>query len=179
MALQDSYTTGMDNASSFASTTYHDGQIFTAGDTYNLASVKLKLYRHATTNPGNVTAYLYATTGSPALPTGSALDTSDAVDCSGITSDSPGEEVEFTFSGEQELSSGTKYAIVILSNNSSPCVYWRADGTSPPYSGGHAVRAGNPTWYSNTSIDHWFETYDDSGAAADAGYMTPSKFWGS
>ena len=158
MALQDYFYDGMDSATDFASTTYHDGQTFTAGDSYTVDTVVLKLYRHATTDPGNVTAYIYATSGS--LPTGSALATSAAVSCSGITTSSPGEEVTFTFAAGPALTNGTEYAIVILASNSSPCLYWRVDGTSATYAGGQAVRAGNPTWYENASIDHWFEVYD-------------------
>lgn len=157
MALQEYFYDGMDSATSFASTTYHDGQTWTTTSAYILSQIILKLYRHATTNPGNVTCYIYATSGD--LPTGSVLYTSDVTDCSGITTSTDGEEVTFTFSEEVNLSDATKYAMVILSSNSSPCIYWKTDGTSPTYSGGLAVRAGNPTWYSNSGADHWFETY--------------------
>jgi hypothetical protein len=175
MALKDYFYDGMDSATSFASTTYHDGQTFTASDTYTIDQVILKLYRHATTNPGNVTCYIYATSGG--LPTGAALATSNAVDCSGITTDSGGEEVTFTFASGNEVTNGTVYAVVILSSNSSPCIYWLVDGSSPTYSGGQAVRAGNPTWYGNSGVDHWFEVYDSSEDTAS--YMNPnSKFWG-
>jgi len=156
MALKDSNTNDEASATSFASTTYHDGQTWTTTSAYTIYQVKLKFYRHATTNPGNVTCYIYATSGS--LPTGSASCTSAAVDCSGITTDTAGEEVTFTFESGAELSDATEYAIVILSSNSSPCIYWKVNYS---YGDGQAVRAGSPTWYANSSIDHWFETYDE------------------
>lgn len=160
MALRDYFYDGMDSGSSFASTTYHDGQTFTASDNYTVGNIVLKLYRHAVTNPGNVTCYIYATSGS--LPTGSTLATSTVVDCSGITTDSGGEDVTFTFAAGPAITNGTEYAIVILSSNSSPCIYWRVDGSSSTYAGGQAVRAGNPTWYATATIDHWFEVYDST-----------------
>lgn len=180
MALQESYTTGIDAQTPFAQSDYHDGQIWTTTSAYRLASIKIKLYRDVTLNPGNVTMYIYATSGD--LPTGSALKTSEAVDCSGITTDSAGEEVEFTFTDGYDVSDATKYAMVILSSNATiNNLYWKADSDNG-YADGLAVRGGFSTWYSNSAVDHWFETYsateniDVTGTIASVSNVTGDAF---
>ena len=96
------------------------GQSFVAIDTYTeLDSAKFYLTSYGTPPVGNIYSKIYASTGThgvDALPTGSALATSDPVDSSLVTNTHPTYELyTFTFSGANRinLTSGTTYIIVV------------------------------------------------------------------
>lgn len=88
------------------------GQTFTPKTTHILTSVKVRLNRVG--NCGNIEIWLFET--SAGKPTGFEIAQSVAISSSSITQSSLGEWYEFTFSKSQQelLTSGTKYAIVIM-----------------------------------------------------------------
>jgi hypothetical protein len=88
-------------------------QSFT-GDGKNLGSVKFLLAKTGPSMSGNVTAYLYAHTGTfgtSSEPTGSALATSEPLSIDEMTGTIKGHG--FVFTGGYTLVNGTKYCIVI------------------------------------------------------------------
>jgi hypothetical protein len=88
------------------------GQTFTPKTTHILTSVKVRLNRIG--NCGNIEIWLFKT--SAGKPTGFEIAQSVAIPSSSITQSSLGEWYEFIFSKSQQklLTSGTKYAIVIM-----------------------------------------------------------------
>jgi hypothetical protein len=164
--LYEHYNTGNDsNVSVYANAP--KGQTFTVTTTHNIISVKLFLYRVGSwtgyySSSGTVNLFLYAT--SSGLPTGSVLRSSSIL-ASTVTTSSSGAWYEFAISSLQ-LTSGTKYAILLSTNDStggssSQCVMWKCDVTSPSYTGGNYIYSndGGVNWSANTSYDFMFEEY--------------------
>jgi len=132
------YDTGDDNGGSGAWASFKLCQTFSSSVPFTIISVKLLLYKtQSSTGPGTVTCGIYATTGSPAYPTGSAL-TSGTTDGNTLPTGSPYEWREIDFSSSYSLSANTTYAIVVQASggNSGNAVWWRCDASSPAYSGG-------------------------------------------
>jgi len=142
------------------------GQVFTPVHTMSLRRVEAKLYRLGTV--GDITLSVYATTGSPALPTGASL--SDiVVDGDTITTDSAGEWVPFTLGSALSLTGGTAYALILkvpdgYNNGGSAGMYWRRDGTSSVYANGHHVQLYSAvgSWQYSSTTDLMFETWGTS-----------------
>jgi hypothetical protein len=101
------------NETLYSGATIEGGQVFTATRTGNITSVTFIMSKFGSPT-GNAYARLYAitgTVGSTAVPTGSLLADSDALDVSTLsTTEGP---VTFTFSGgnQYSMTSGTSYGI--------------------------------------------------------------------
>ena len=85
----------------------YTGGNFAAGSSYTLSSVKVSIYRTGTAT-GTIVAHIWAT--SAGAPTGSPLQTSNAVNRSTIPTSST--MVEFT-GFTQAITSGTEYCIIL------------------------------------------------------------------
>lgn len=150
------YNAGDDNYWSIYSNIWK-AQTFTVGGTpHSVTSVKMKLYRY--NSPGLVTISIRATTSG--LPSGSDL-TSGTIDGNSLAL-SPGAWYDIAVT-QYSLLASTKYAIVIRapSGNSSNHADWRADGTSPTYTGGSSMSSTDSgvTWYEGTAYDYMFEIW--------------------
>ena len=108
-------------------------QTFTPQATHMISKVKLKLFRVG--DPGTITVSIKATTSGK--PSGADLckGTIEGLD---LTLDTNGEWYEITLGDGYTVSKGAQYAIVVRapSGDSSNKVSWRADKTSPTYTGG-------------------------------------------
>lgn len=160
------YDTGEDGYSVFDSEVIWLGQSFTPSISHRITKVKLKLYK-SSGSPGTIIVSIKATDGS-GHPTGSDL-------CSGTTDGStlpttPGEMREITLGNGYLLNSGTKYAIVVRSNevNVGNSAGWRRDATSATYSGGCLESSGDSgsSWNSIEDDDYIFEEYGDPASGA-------------
>jgi hypothetical protein len=135
-------------------------QTFTPSTAHTITSVKLELFR--TGSPGTVTVSIKATSSDK--PSGADL-------CSGTTNGntlptgSPYEWREITLGSGYDLSASTMYAVVvrISGGSSGNCIKWRADKTSPTYTGGTAVDSRNSgsSWSIRTGKDFMFEDWGD------------------
>ena len=167
MALQDYYNTGDDSSLALYGI-YWAAQTFTAGITYTITSVKLKLYRVG--SPGNITVGIWDTAGD--LPTGGA-DVSGVTNCDGITTNTTGEWVEFTFGAGIELTASSVYAIVVNGGTASAnSIRWRYK-LNGGYAGGRYCSSSNSgaSWSGGTD-DVMFETYSSGGTVYAEGTKT-------
>ena len=159
--LQDSYTTGYDQDSTFYAA-YWYGQTFTANSAYSISRVSLPLKRVG--SPGTLTVSIRATTAG--LPTGADL-CSATMDPAGIATSYAWHD--FDFSPAAALSSGTVYAIVLrtATGDSSNLIGIQADNSSPAYAGGAFIYSLNSgaSWTALGTRDLLFETYSGSDAA--------------
>lgn len=151
--LKDYYNTD-DNGEQIMYGVLWEAQTFTASANYNIGSVKLKLWRFTT--PGTITISIRATDGS-GQPTGTDL-VSGTTNGNTLTSSSPGEWREITFSVPYSLTSGDKYAIVVRATSSA--IYWR-NSMVAGYANGNREESGDSglSWTARTIQDFMFETY--------------------
>jgi len=138
------------------------GQVFTPSQTTTLDSAKFYLSKVGSPT-GNGVAKIYAISGTPgtnAIPTGSALATSDSFNVASLTGSN--QMITFNFSGTNRitLTSGTWYAVTFeyTNGNGSNYVSIGADNTSPTH-------AGNEFYYdSGWGADNtWDEIFSVSG----------------
>jgi len=134
------------------------GQAITLTTQTIITSVKFYLKR-VTAPTGNLYAMIYAATGTVgtnAIPTGSALATSDAVDSSGIGVVYA--LVTFTFSTPYLASAGD-YCIVINGDNvlNQP-IYVGRDSSTPTHEGNGNYKF-QGSWYSWSTVDTCFYLY--------------------
>ena len=156
--LYEYYNTG-DDVAAGGYLNHWRAQTFTPQVAHKIASVKLKLYR--TGSPGTVTVGIRAT-DVDGHPTGADL-------CSGttngntLTTDTAGEWRGITLGAGYNLSASTKYAIVVraTSGDIDNRFYWRADNSSPSYSGGNHEYSSNSgsSWDTVTTADCMFEEW--------------------
>jgi hypothetical protein len=126
------------------------GQTVT-GDGRDLVTAVFQLSQIDAT--GNIRAYVYATTGSPAKGTGSALATSDPVAASTLAS-LPGSDVTFTFSTPYTLANGTVYAVVVgVSDGGGAYNVIGKDDSPAPTGAGHMTYRVTATWATAASYD--------------------------
>ena len=102
--LKDYYNTGDDGTPTLIGGVYWESQTFTASSTYDIGSVKLKLYRIGT--PGTLTVSIRATDGN-GQPTGADL-ASGTTDGNTLTTNTSGEWREITFSSSYALTNETQ-----------------------------------------------------------------------
>lgn len=159
--LYEYYDTGDDgNGLGGAWSSYKICETFRSGSGFTMTSVQLKLYRVG--NCGTVTVALFATTGTPAYPTGSALASSTIAQAN-ISTNTAGtwNSVSLAYT----IAANTSYAFVVscTGGNSSNAVFWRCDATSPTYTNGMAGRStSSSTWSAgsmDTTKDNMFRTY--------------------
>jgi hypothetical protein len=163
-SLYEYYNTG-DDEDNGAWAGYKLCQTFNSSTSFNITSVKLLLYRVG--SPGTVTVGIYATTGSPAYPTGSAL-TSGTTNGTTLTTNTAGEWREITLT-THTLQASTTYAIVISISGGSGTndnVHWRDDKSSPTYANGMYGRSSSSgawgTTYMDNTKDDMFEVWGTS-----------------
>jgi len=139
-------------------------QSFTVETTYDISSVKLKLYKSDTYAPGTITVSIRAVSGDE--PFGEDL-ISGTTDGDTLTDISPGEWREITFDRNLVLTAGVKYTIVVFVAGGAPLqwsLFWRNDGTAPTYTGGMALASedGGITWDSYAAADYMFECWGET-----------------
>jgi len=131
--LYEHYNEGNDDYANF-----YDGywltQTFTPAKAHKIMSVKLLLYR--TNSPGTLTASIRAT-DVDGKPTGGDL-CSGTTDANTLPTSPSSEWREITLGNGYNLSSTTKYAIVVRvpSGTAYNRVFWPLDGSTPTYAGG-------------------------------------------
>jgi len=162
--LYDSYVDDID----FQKTVYWIGttyvwftQTFTPEEDYDITSVILKLYRTGT--PGTVTVSIRATDVN-GKPTGPDLCVG-TVNGNGITTDSAGVEITFTFGSPSSLVVGNQYALILKSpTNELTYISWKIDKASASYNGGSTFISydAGVTWAADPAGgdgDFYFKTY--------------------
>ena len=131
--LYEHYNEGNDDYANF-----YDGywltQTFTPIAPHTIKSVKLLLYRSG--SPGTLTVSIRATDGN-GKPTGEDL-CSGTTDANTLPTSPSSEWREITLGNGYNLSSSTKYAIVVraISGSAGNRIFWLLDGSSPTYAGG-------------------------------------------
>jgi len=167
-SLYEVYSTGDDGSYAMYGK-YWDAQTFTVGATgHTVTSVKLKLYRKG--SPGTVTVSIRATSGDH--PTGADL-TVGTIDGNSLTTATAGAWYEIALT-EYTLNASTKYAIVVRAPNGSTnnYLYWRADKTSPTYTGGNREDSidNGVTWTTTTLSDFMFEVWGNPAGGPITGW---------
>ncbi len=157
--LYTGYNTGDDEDGHHAIyPNYQEGQSFQVAFPLHLTSVKLKVFR--TGNPGNMTVAIQKG-DVDGEPDGVDLGIKD-VNCDAISDTSPGEWVTWTFASSIALEPWTTYCIVVRGGvDSSNCLNWRNDGSSPTYQRGMLVYSSNAgaSWGSSYGDDYMFEIW--------------------
>lgn len=137
------------------------GQAFRSnGGTLDSAQFSLKRQSNPT---GNISAKLYAVTGTygtTAIPTGTALATSDVIDVSTIPTTDGLFTFNFTGANRYLMINGTTYCIVLeyAGGDSSNFITLHTDNTSPTHAG-NQVYLQSGAWNANASIDACFYVY--------------------
>lgn len=155
LTAYESYTTG-DNTTIAIYQDWWESQTFTPSSTHDIDSLKLKLRR--TGLPGTITVSIKATDGE-GKPTGDDLLVT-TFDGDTLTTDTYGEWKTILFYTSISLLASIKYAIVIrCDGSSSNHLSWRADATSPTYTGGmRCVSADSGgSWGTSSTYDFMFE----------------------
>jgi len=164
LARYQYYNTNDDNAGQLYGATWL-GQTFTPATSHLLLYAKLKIYKVG--NPGTVTVSIRATSGS--VPTGADL-ASGTTDGDTLTTSSPGEWRTITLLPGVSLTAGTMYAICIRATggDASNYIWFRADVSSPSYTGGTQVNSANSgsTWGSTATTDAMFEEWGSGATSA-------------
>lgn len=124
-----------------------------------LREARFRIRIGAGTPTGPLHAELYASTGSPVIPTGAVLATSEPVLASRILSPTTSSEVIFRFEDNVTLSASTVYTIVIRHPDGTAGNYFEVEGSGA----GGGTAAGNmatenpaSTWTGDTDDDLWF-----------------------
>ena len=158
MSLRDYYNTAVNAGGISSTSTFWRGQSFTAGSSYNFASIKVQLRRFAT-GPGTVTLELYSDDGT-GKPTGPLL-ASGTTNGDTLPLTVPGEWREITFGAAYPVVNGTKYVFYLKATSGS--VQIRFDFQLSTYAGGDQVSSfdSGASWAVDTTSDFLFENYDD------------------
>ena len=163
--VQEGYTDWDDTSYLSIDSENYAAQVFTVSSSYELRSIKLRMYRLAATSPGTVTVSLREVAFTPpiARPTGSDL-VSSTYDSSELTADTDGEWVEFDMQHLPiDMVQGHLYAIVVecTATADSGALRWLSD-FSGSYSNGNSVQTesgGVTVWSPDTTKDNIFEVY--------------------
>ena len=154
MVVYEYYRTG-DNAHDEIHGNNWEAQTFTPQVNHSIGKVYIRVFR--TGSPGTVTVGIYATSGG--LPTGSALVT-NTINGNDLPEVSPGVWKLIIFA-PTALAAATKYAIVVSASSGDLSNYlcWRADASSPAYTGGARCYSadGGSNWIEDTNQDYMFE----------------------
>jgi hypothetical protein len=162
----DAYDTGSDGSTTCGFANKFVAQTFTTSEAYTITQVQLEIRQQFAGDYGNLRVSIKAT--SAGEPTGADLASVDQ-DPSGLGT-SNGVWETFVFDTPYALSDATQYAIVvgITADNIGDGIWWRADSSSPSYSGGQTwvTEDGGSNWTGYSSIDQMFRTFK-----ADATYV--------
>ncbi|MEK6335652.1 MAG: carboxypeptidase-like regulatory domain-containing protein [Acidobacteriota bacterium] len=174
----DQQNTNVSNSGFGFTSTSWAGQTFTPAVTGQLTRVDLDLFCSLCSgaNP-NVTVSIRATTGSPAVPTGSDLATAT------IAGFSSGAGVYYAanFGSPPTLTAGTRYAVIfrLVSNRATGTQAYLVS-TASPYANGQRVTSANSggTWAADTmggGRDLGFKTYMKSAFASSGDFVSSLK----
>jgi len=170
-ARKQYYITGDDSDVSFGGGVYK-AQTFTPASTHVIAGVKLYLARTVNMYPGFIRVGIRATASG--FPTGDdlAIGTID-----GNTLSTTKAWVTIPIHGSLSLTSGTVYALVVRtsSNATQTSLIWRADATSPTYTGGQYYTSSDAgaNWTTIATRDFLFEEWAVGATELDS---APSVF---
>lgn len=158
MALKDYYN--IDDDSNFQVDKYKWlAQIFTAGSSYNVSSVKLGVGKSSPDPVGSIVVSIREVDGA-GKPTGDDLCYVEINDFSSF--DLNLDWIEFTFGSSASLTNGEKYAIIIKGEGylTSGYVKWYYDSGNG-YAGGHMIYSNTEgaTWSTPGTNDAMFETH--------------------
>lgn len=165
----DSYSETNQNATSslYVGTRIAVGQTFST--TINAELSKCKFYLKKTGTPAATSAYvkIYATSGvqgTSAIPTGTALATSDAFDPSTLTTSYVLTEIAFSGVNKITLTVGVTYALSIehSGTNSSNSIDVGVDTTSPTHAGNRFTSADAITFTAAATNDTIFYVYGNT-----------------
>jgi hypothetical protein len=149
-------------ASGYGGESDYWGQCITLARSVTITKAKFAV-RKIGTPTGNVTAYLFATTGTigtDAKATGSPLATSGAIAATALPTDNTSPLVEFTFATPYLASAGGICIAIEHSVNEWEKVIIQVDNTSPSHAGNAAYRDGNTqVWTAANTYDLIFEVY--------------------
>lgn len=151
------YNTGDDNDRDMYGVN-HGAQSFTPTIDHLIGSVKLKLFRVG--DPETITVSIKATTAGK--PVGADL-CSGTIEGTEITLNAAGEWYEIPLGNGFSLEKDTQYAIVVKApdGDASNKVSWRADITSPTYTGGTYCGSTDSgvSWSTYSGVDCMFEEW--------------------
>lgn len=174
----ENYNTGDDGSLGNAYAGYQTAQTFTPSINHTITSVTLKLFRNG--NPSQISVGIYATTNTTAgiyFPTGSALVNNDTQPDPTSTNASEGAWEMYSFGSGYNLTAGVTYTIKVSTSggNVANSVGWRADTTSPTYSGGMAGRSTSAGAWSNSSMDMNTDgMFYENGSVTTLSVITPN-----
>jgi len=146
---QLSYTTGENSQNNF-NDAYTAGMVFLTVGGFTLTSVKVKLYRSATSG-GTLT--LSIRTVSAGYPSDVVL-TSQTMNRNDVSTSSPGEWYEFNVT-DYDLDAATQYAIV-LTQDVAATTSWRADSNKGYTDGLGCSKFGG---WSDSNMDQMFDLW--------------------
>ncbi len=157
------------------------GEAFSNSSSVVLDSCKFYLKKFGTPS-GNTVATIYAITGSlgtTAIPTGSALATSDIISAS--TFGTSFSLITFSFSGANRitLSASTNYAVIFEPTDvgASNFTIIGIEGTGALYAG-NSDRYDGASWQAQSTIDATFYVYGMQTGVADYAYININAFAG-
>lgn len=157
MRKYQNYITG-DDGDYDAYTANWIAQTFTPTLIHMVSKVKLKLFRVG--SPGTITVSIKATSGGE--PVGADLCVG-TIEGTGITEDSNGAWYEITLGDGYVFEKDVMYAIVVRapSGDASNKVSWRADTSSPTYTGGTVCTSSDSgvDWGTVSGADMMFEEW--------------------
>lgn len=160
LEIKDYYVTGEDSQTAFGGATWQ-AQTFTPSADYSCTGVSVKLWRTAGTTPGTVTVGLRRTSASK--PTQVNLTNGTTSGNTLPTSEAAAEWRKITFPSPVYLTAATMYGLVVRAPNAVAVtdVKWRADITSPSYTGGARNGSTNSgaSYTIDTTVDFMFITY--------------------
>ena len=174
----DQQNTNVSNSGFGFTSTSWAGQTFTSAVTGQLTRVDLELFCSGCsgTNP-NVTVSIRATTGSPAVPTGSDLATATVA---GFSSGA-GVYYAANFGIPPTLTAGTRYAVIFrLVSNRATGTQAYVISTANPYANGQRITSANSglIWAADTTSggrDLGFKTYMKTGFASSGDLVSSLK----
>ena len=169
---EDSFTASTGSTGTY----YKYAQVFQASKGGKLKRVIFRILKQAGSSPtGNMYAKLYAITGTPgtnAVPTGSALATSEAVLESSVTESQVNREFTFSVGQQYQLVEGTWYAISFEKTSSSISLRRYSPGT---YHAGNSCSYSAGAWTGYTTYDLYFYVYSILTKQIDSAYKIQSK----
>lgn len=184
LEVKDYYLSGEDGQTAFGGATWQ-AQTFTPSASYNCTGVSVKLWRTAGTTPGTITVGLRRTSASK--PTTNNL-TNGTTDGNTLpTSAATAVWRKITFPSPVYLIAATMYGLVVRATGAAAVtdVKWRADTSSPSYTGGSRNFSTNSgsSYTTDTTIDFMFITYgsalptqyDAFATTADTAFYYASK----
>jgi hypothetical protein len=160
--LYEYYNTGDDAYGLIYSATWK-AQTFTPATAHKITSVKILAFRKGTLTGMTLTIGIRATDDN-GHPTGADL-CSGTANPSGWATSTSGAWHEITLGAGYNLDPSVQYAIVarLSAGDSSNCVCWRDDESSPSYNGGNRENSSDSgsSWTSSTGDDFMFEDWGE------------------